>query len=87
MNALAENYYTLALCLLSDMAVEQALKYYSLEADRPRVTGKEKQTEEMLRLRQQGMSYEQIGNMYGLTRATVYTRLKKYTGRVEICCR
>lgn len=46
-----------------------------------------RETMEMVDLKEQGMTYKQIGNMYGLTRATVYTRLKKYTGRVEICCR
>ena len=83
MSTLADNYCALALCILSDTPSDQSIRYFDLDANKQRVTGKQEQTKEMLELRKQGKTMEQIGAAYGLTRSAVCIRLKKFLGRVE----
>ena len=84
---LNENWYALIIASQFPVTVEQAFRIL----DRgKRITSKRvKLTNEdlikMERLRDEGFTYEKIGEMYGMTMNAVYTRLKRFRGKVKMC--
>ncbi len=67
-------YYALALCILRNCVSEQALGLVET-GETVRLT--EKDSEDMLWLKEQALYYRQIGEMYGITHEAVYGRIKK----------
>lgn len=81
-NALMLNYLALLTCILSELTPEQALRRFfpymkNINYPAKRAAVKEQDTEEMIKLRET-MSYKQIGELFGISDATVYERIKKY---------
>jgi hypothetical protein len=74
-----ENYYALAVCILRKCTPEQAFELL--------ITGKKKRTAkgeamndaaEMVRLREeQHMTYQAIGDLYGMNKDAVFRRIKR----------
>lgn len=81
-----ENYYALAVCILRNCTPEQAFQLLE--------TGKKKRVKkgtcldvvpERQKLREQGLSYKAIGEIYGMSKDGVYIRLKKAKKTGEKC--
>ena len=69
---------SLALCILKPCTIEQA---FQVIAPDPNITYKDlyqQQTEEMYRLKTQGMNNKEIGEIFGIDSSTVSTRLRRY---------
>lgn len=77
MNALAENYYALALCILTDTIPEKAFMLIFGDQE-TRAEKRLRETLEMVNLKEQGLTYKQIGRLYGVRIDAVWKRLKKY---------
>lgn len=77
-----ENYYALTVCILRNCTPEQAFHLLN--------TGKKKRYREdikdsipeMIRLKEQGMTYKAIGEMFGVSKDAIYTRIRRATGRL-----
>ncbi|WP_156779597.1 hypothetical protein [Desulforamulus reducens] len=78
------NYCALALCILTQYSVEGAIRYLS-EGTVKLAESKNEITEEdllnMVRMKDT-MTYQQIGEIYGLTNKAVYHLIKSFQMRV-----
>ncbi len=84
-NPLAVGYYALTLCILKNIVPEQAIAYIETGHH---IKLSEKDVEDMRKFKKSGMSYRQIGEMYGITHEAVYGRLrqrKKTEKKVDQC--
>ena len=74
-----ENYYALLICILKPVTIE---KSFDLLAGRiTRIQNKsivKNDVIDMIRMKQQRMTYADIGKTYGLSRQAVYRRIKRY---------
>lgn len=74
-----ENYYALLICIVRPATIEQSFDL--LDGRITKIQNKSITTndvQDMIRMRQQGITYEEIGQMYGLTMQAVYMRIKRY---------
>lgn len=76
---LKDNYIALAMSILTGWTADQCFTY--LDTMRRPIQNRniaEKDIEHMVQLKQQGMTYRQIGEMFGLSSGAVFKRVKRY---------
>lgn len=83
-DAMKENYYALLLCILKpsctidtslQIMIDGVFKKENATIGKPDI-------EDMIRLKQK-MTYEEIGEIYGLSKQAVYRRIKRYKEAVK----
>lgn len=79
-----ENIFALALAILSErfLLPEQAFQ----KLDNPNIKNfklSDSDKEDMLKLRDQGISYRGLSEIYGINKSYIYNSLKKYKGGVK----
>lgn len=78
---MSENYYALAISIIKGLPPEQSFELLS--------TGKVKQKcnpediQDLVRLKDMGMTYEELAEAYGISIDTVYTRIKRAKRRLQ----
>jgi hypothetical protein len=73
-----ENYCALAIAILNGCSQEQAFDLYYEGRMLPiSLADKRAETEDMITLNRKGMSYAEIGDIFGLARGTVGKRIKR----------
>lgn len=73
-----ENYYALLICILKPITVEQGFDILNGKFTKRRnMTITRNDIQDMIRLKQ-SMTYDEIGELYGLGGAAVYRRIKRY---------
>jgi ATP-dependent protease Clp ATPase subunit len=80
-----ENYYALLICILKPATVEQSFNI--LEGKVTKVQNKwirKDDVEDMIRMKQQGMTYEAIGKLFGLKKDAVHKRIERYKEAVMV---
>lgn len=74
-----ENYYALLVCILRPVTIEKSFDLLDGKITKKNNTSiSKKDIEDMIRMKQQGMTFEAIGEVYGLTRGAVYRRIKRF---------
>lgn len=74
------NYCALALAIAKrKYTVEGAINYFSPPV---RATDKKSETADMLSMRASGMTYQQIGDVFGIKKCAVYNRIRRLQGRI-----
>jgi hypothetical protein len=72
-----ENYYALLICIFrSDFNIDRSTTYMlngRMRKNLPKGEG----NEEMIQMKQQGMTHREIGEIFGLTPEAVYRRIKR----------
>ena len=74
-----ENYYALLICILRPVNIERSFDMLS-----GKITKVQNKTItrgdvlDMIRMKQQGMTFEAIGELYGISKQAVYRRLKRF---------
>ncbi len=76
-----ENYYALALAILKPVTPEQAFQIISGQKSKREITTSD--IEKMIKMKSQGMTYKQIGEIYGLSAHAVYARIGRAKGRLK----
>ena len=72
-------YMALAVCILTDLEPEEAFDRVSAPVTwAQKVARNRERTEDMIKLKEQGFGYKEIAEMYGVTRGTVWNRIKQY---------
>lgn len=73
-----ENYYVLAVCIFQKCTPEQAFQLFETgKKNRTKKGEAMKDAAEMVRLREQGMTYAAIGELYGMNKDAVFRRIKR----------
>lgn len=70
-----ENYYALLICILKPVTVEQGFNFMAGKTTKAIIKD---DIHDMIAMKQQGMTFEAIGELYGLTKGAVYRRLKRF---------
>lgn len=78
MDPLMDNYLALYLCIKEEYSPDKAL--IALGFIRNYKSINQEDTEEMIRMRSQGMTYKEIGKIFGTTSDTVYQRIRRVRG-------
>ena len=79
-NSLVYNYSALALAICNlNYTVDSAIDYFSPQQQKKNKIPQEIATG-MVRLKEQGKTYKQIGKLYGLKADAVYNRIRRYKG-------
>jgi ATP-dependent protease Clp ATPase subunit len=74
-----ENYYALLICILRPLTIEQSFNI--MEGKVTKVQNKwirKDDVEDMIRMKQYGMTYKAIGKLFGLKKDAVHKRIKRY---------
>jgi hypothetical protein len=74
-----ENYYALLICIFRPVTPEQGFRLLNSRATK--VQNKsicKNDIEDMIQMKQQKLTYDEIGKIYGLSRQAVYRRIKRY---------
>lgn len=71
-----ENWCVFCIAVLKNLSPEQAFRCYEDNKDN-RGTYTAADVEDMKKLKQEGMTYKAIGEIYGISRHAIYNRLKK----------
>ncbi|MDF2608898.1 MAG: hypothetical protein K0R92_372 [Lachnospiraceae bacterium] len=77
-----ENYYALLICILKPVTIEQGfdlLEGHISNRYNLAITGED--IEDMIRMKQQGMTYREIGSYYGISEEAAYRRIKRYKAK------
>ena len=69
---------SLALCIFKSLTVEQAFQAIAPDPFKSNKELYQEQTQEMYRLKTQGMNNKEIGEIFGIDPSTVSTRLRRY---------
>lgn len=75
-----ENYYALLICIIRpEYNIDKSLKFM-MEGKIARRNNSLSRSDvkDMISMKQQGMTYEEIGEIYGLTKGAVYRRIKRF---------
>ena len=74
-----ENYYALLICILRPATIEQSFDLLNGKITKVQNKSVTKDdVQDMVLMRQQGITYEEIGQIYGLSMQAVYMRIKRY---------
>jgi hypothetical protein len=74
-----ENYYALLICILKPVTIEQSFDLWEGRTSRVRnISITKADVEDMVKMKQKGMTYSAIGELYGLTKEATYRRIKRY---------
>lgn len=86
MTGIEDNYIALAACILSNKTVDAAFRavfHDSIDERSGRPAGPVREdTVRMVEL-QKSMTYEQVGEQYGITAGAVFCRIKRYKKRIK----
>lgn len=80
-----ENYYALLICILMPVTIERGFDL--LEGKITKVQNraiKKDDVEDMILMKQQGMTYKEISDIYGLSWDAVRRRIKRYKEAVAV---
>lgn len=73
-----ENYYALLICILLPVTIEKSFDLMEGRITKKRNTAiTRNDVKDMIRMKQ-SMTYEEIGEMYGISKQAVYRRIKRY---------
>lgn len=73
-----ENYYALLICILRPVTIEKSFDLLEGRITKKRNTSIRKDDiADMIRMKQ-SMTYEEIGEMYGISKQAVYRRIKRF---------
>lgn len=75
------NWCALAVAILKNVLPEQA---FELMERNVKLTVSNDDVPDMIKMRQQGMTFRQIGDVYGLTASNIFTRIKKADLRQQV---
>jgi hypothetical protein len=78
-----ENYYTFLICILRPVTVEESLRM--MGGIFPIIKSKKKNlnNQDMVDLRNKGMTFKEIGEIFGITETAAYMRVKRFTKEVS----
>lgn len=82
-----ENYYALLICIIRpDYNIDRSLQaMIDGEITKTRNTAvKKDDVEDMIRMKQQGMTYKAIGELYGMKKDAVHKRIQRYKEAVAV---
>jgi len=80
-----ENYYALLICILKPVTIEQGFDLLDGRiTHRNNMAITNEDIEDMIRMKQKGMTYQQIGDLYGLSWDSVRRRIKRYKGAMAV---
>jgi len=82
-----ENYYALLICILRPGPVTIEMSFDLMGGKITKAQNKSiksKDVEDMIQMKQQGMTHRAIGEMYGLSEEAVYRRIKRYKEAVKV---
>lgn len=78
MDVLVDNYVALMMCIFTGWEPEQCFNYLeTLRRPKRKSNITEDDVLDMIRLKQNGMSHREIGEIYGLSPDAVYYRIKR----------
>ena len=81
-----ENYYALLICILRPVTIEQSFDMMDGNvAQIQNVTITSDDIEDMILMKQQGMTHREIGECFGISEEATYRRIKRYKERKEAC--
>jgi Mor family transcriptional regulator len=72
-----ENWYVLCIAALGNVTVEQAFEIYSTGKKKATVITEE-DTKDMIKLRQKGLTYKEIGEIYCMNESSVCNRIIRF---------
>lgn len=78
---MSENYYALAISIIKGLPPEQSFELLS--------TGRIKQkcnledTEDLIKLKDQGMTYAELGEVFGISASAAYRRINRAKRRLQ----
>jgi len=76
---LKDNYIACVMCILTGWTPEQCFDYLEkLERPRYNLNVTEDDVLNMVRLKQSGMTYREIGEIYGLSPDATYNRIRRF---------
>lgn len=80
-----ENYYALLICILKPITIEQGFDLMDGKFSKVQNTAIHKDDiEDMIRMKLRGMTYRDIGELYGLSEQAVYRRIKRFK-EADLC--
>lgn len=81
-----ENYYALLICIVRpDYNIDRSLQFMLDGKIIRRDNSLQKcDVKDMISMKQQGMTYDEIGELYGLTKGAVYRRIKRYKEAIAV---
>jgi hypothetical protein len=78
-----ENYYALLICILKPVTIEQGFDMLDGRiTNRNNMAITDDDIEDMVRMKNQGMTHREIGQVYGITEEAAYRRIKRYKERM-----
>jgi DNA invertase Pin-like site-specific DNA recombinase len=81
-----ENYYALLICILKPVTIEQGFDLLDGRiTHRNNMAITSEDIEDMIRMKQQGMTHREIGSFYGISEEAAYRRIKRYKEKKEVC--
>lgn len=82
-----ENYYALLICIIRpDYNIDRSLQaMVDGEITKTRNTAvKKDDVEDMIRMKSEGMTHKEIGEIYGMTKDAVHKRIQRYREAVAV---
>lgn len=74
-----ENYYALLICILLPVTIEKSFDLMEGRITKKRNTAiTRNDVKDMILMKQQGMTYEKIGQLYGLSKDATHKRIKRF---------
>lgn len=78
-----ENYCALYIAIIKECNVEDAFRLYHYGHKKVVYNKNGEEIENMIKLKNQGYTYQQIGDIYGIARNTVCEKIKRYKNKIE----
>jgi len=79
-----ENYYALLICILRPVTIEMSFDLMGGKITKVQNKSiKSNDVEDMIQMKQQGMTHRAIGELYGLSEEAVYRRIKRYKEAIK----
>ena len=79
-----ENYYALLICILRPVTIEQSFDMMDGKvAQTKNLVITSEDIEDMIRMKQQGMTHREIGEYCGISEEATYRRIKRYKEKKE----
>ncbi len=82
---LLENYTALLIAIEKEVCQEEAFKILDIVADGKQISNRKfkvklinEDMKDMIKLKNEGLTYKQIGEIYGISDHAVYRRIKRY---------
>ena len=77
-----ENYYAFLICILRPVTIEMSFDLMDGKITKAQNKSvKKNDVEDMIQMKQQGMTHRAIGELYELSEEAVYRRIKRYKER------